>query len=81
MIAADSTNGSATSAIKKAIEKCGATYTLNDVEKAVTDAGGNLTRTQISQALSRLAKDSAIRIQTPGQGRRPTIFTKEVPTS
>ena len=77
------TNGNVSTAeyVRRAITKCGKTYTINDVEKALSDAAVRIERTEISKTLSRFAADEEIIISQRGIGRRPTIFTKEESTS
>ena len=68
--------GATKRALLAAIAKCPEQYTVYDVEKASAEAGALLTKAQIQQGLSRLAKHKQINIVKKGAGRQPAIYRK-----
>src|SRR5207247_1705651 len=66
--------GSHTAAIRAAIERCPAHYTVHDVEQALRVMGHDITREQLDQAIWRLKRLDVLKVQKQGIGRRPTVY-------
>jgi hypothetical protein len=74
---ADAPYGNVSEIIRQGIALCGNTYTINDVEKALTQLGKPLTKLQISSTLTRFAnKTKEILVEKKGLGNKPTIYKK-----
>ncbi|QJE94469.1 hypothetical protein [Luteolibacter luteus] len=67
-----------TDMIKGVMEKVPERFDLNDVQKAVEEAGFKVARSEISFILSRLAKSGYFRIVEKGSGKKPASLEQVV---